>query len=122
MVLACSRNAALKEKLYEEIVGRIKQDDSSVPYRLRGYWYYSRYETGKDYPVMARRAGSMNGTEEVLLDENAMAEGHSFFSVGESKRIQRVSSGCGNSVTIRSSSAPSKRPSRTMCGNGSPDW
>src|SRR6187402_3323934 len=48
----------LAGKLYEEIVGRIKQDDASVPYRLRGHWYNSRYETGKDYPVVARRPGA----------------------------------------------------------------
>ena len=48
----------LQDKLYEEIVGRIKQDDSSVPYRERGYWYYTRFETGKDYPIHARRKGS----------------------------------------------------------------
>ena len=47
----------LQEQLYKEIVGRIKQDDSSVPYHERGYWYYSRYETGKDYPIHARKAG-----------------------------------------------------------------
>ena len=78
----------LAGKLYEEIVGRIKQDDSSVPYRLRGYWYYSRYESGKDYPVIARRAGSMEAPEEVLLEENAMAAGHNFFQVGESEVSQ----------------------------------
>src|SRR5262245_29629543 len=44
----------LQEKLYTEIVGRIKQDDASVPYRDRGYWYYSRFETGKEYPIYAR--------------------------------------------------------------------
>jgi oligopeptidase B len=71
-------------KLYEEIVGRIKQDDSSVPYRLRNYWYYSRYETGKDYPVVARRAGDMEAPEEILFDEPKMAEGHNFFQIGDS--------------------------------------
>ena len=50
-----SSSKALQDKLFAEITGRIKQDDSTVPYRLRGYWYYSRYETGKDYPVAARR-------------------------------------------------------------------
>jgi oligopeptidase B len=74
----------LAGKLYDEIVGRIKQDDSSVPYRLRGYWYYSRYEAGKDYPIVARRAGSMDAPEELMLDENEMAAGHNFFQVGES--------------------------------------
>src|SRR3546814_475825 len=47
--------ASLQEQLYGEIVGRIKQDDSSVPYRERGFWYYSRYEAGQDYPIHARR-------------------------------------------------------------------
>ncbi|KAF1685281.1 oligopeptidase B [Pseudoxanthomonas broegbernensis] len=88
----------LQDKLYEEIVGRIKQDDSSVPYREHGWWYYSRYETGKDYPVHARRkdgpgvdalsiqAANARGDfagEQVLLDVNAMAEGKGYFSVGD---------------------------------------
>src|SRR3954453_5393985 len=75
--------APLQEQLYSEIVGRIKQDDSSVPYRERGYWYYTRYKTGQDYPIHARRKGTMDGPEEVLLDVNAMAKGHDFFNVGE---------------------------------------
>jgi oligopeptidase B len=49
----------LQQRLYEEIVGRIQQDDSSVPYRERGYWYYTRFETGQDYPIHARRRDSM---------------------------------------------------------------
>jgi oligopeptidase B len=78
----------LQDTLYKEITGRIKQDDASVPYRLRGYWYYSRYETGKDYPVVARRKGDMQAPEEILLDENAMAEGHAYFNVGDSEVSQ----------------------------------
>src|SRR5690606_37447117 len=90
--------AGLQEDLYGEIVGRIKQDDSSVPYVERGWWYYSRFETGKDYPVHARRpagagvdalsiqqanaAGDFDG-EQVLLDLNAMAEGKDYFNVGD---------------------------------------
>ncbi len=73
----------LEETLYQEIVGRIKQDDASVPYRERGYWYYTRYETGKDYPIQARRKGSMDAPEEILLDVNALAEGKGYFSVGD---------------------------------------
>ena len=72
----------LENALYDEIVARIKQDDSSVPYRERGYWYYSRFATGQDYPVYARRKGDMGAAEEVLLDVNAMAEGKDYFSVG----------------------------------------
>jgi oligopeptidase B len=72
----------LQEKLYGEITGRLKQDDSSVPYRERGYWYYTRFEPGQDYSIIARRAGSMEAPEEVLIDGNAMAKGQSFFQVG----------------------------------------
>jgi len=73
----------LQDTLYKEIVGRIKQDDASVPARERGYWYYSRYETGKDYPIQARRKGSMDAPEEILLDLNVMAEGKGYFDVGD---------------------------------------
>ena len=73
----------LQDKLYEEIVGRIKQDDSSVPYRERGYWYYSRFQTGQDYPIYARRAGNMDAPEQVLLDVNVMAAGKDYFNVGD---------------------------------------
>jgi oligopeptidase B len=73
----------LEERLYSEIVGRIKQDDASVPVRERGYYYYSRYAVGGDYPIVARRRGSMTAREEVLLDQPAMAKGHGFFDVGE---------------------------------------
>ena len=75
---------ALEEKVYGEIVGRIKQDDSTVPYRLRGHWYYTRYETGQEYPVYARKAGTLDAPEQVMLDVNRMAEGHGFFQVGSS--------------------------------------
>jgi oligopeptidase B len=71
----------LQEKLYNEIVGRIKQDDASVPYRKHGYWYYRRFETGKEYPVHARKKGSLDAAEEILLDVNTMAAGHDFFQV-----------------------------------------
>ena len=88
----------VQDKLYDEIVARIKQDDASVPARDRGYWYYSRFETGKDYPVHARRkdakgldalsiqqanaAGDFAG-EEVLLDVNALAGDKKYYAVGD---------------------------------------
>lgn len=72
----------LEEQLYAEILGRIKQTDLSVPTRSSGYWYYSRTEEGKQYPYLCRRAGSMEAVEEVLLDLNALAEGHPYLSVG----------------------------------------
>ena len=75
----------LEDRLYGEIVGRIKQDDASVPVLERGYYYYTRFTAGADYPVVARRRGSMKGAEHVLLDQPAMAKGHGFFDIGEWK-------------------------------------
>jgi len=72
----------LEDKVYGEIVARIKQDDSTVPFRLRGHWYYTRFETGQEYPVYARKAGTLDAPEQVMLDVNAMAAGHGFFQVG----------------------------------------
>ena len=73
---------ALEQQLYEEIVGRIKQDDATVPARENGWWYYTRYETGKEYPVYARRKETLDAPEQVLLDVNELAKGHDFFQVG----------------------------------------
>ncbi|MBA3834357.1 MAG: S9 family peptidase [Sphingomonas sp.] len=73
----------LRDKLFTEFVGRIKQDDSSVPARQRGYHYYSRFETGGDYPIIARKQGNLQAGEQVLLDIPLMAKGHGFFSIGE---------------------------------------
>jgi oligopeptidase B len=72
----------LEDRVYGEIVARIKQDDSTVPYRKRGHWYYARHETGKEYPVYARRAGDLSAPEQVMLDGNAMSAGHEFFEIG----------------------------------------
>ena len=72
---------ALREKLYGEIIGRIDPTDESVPYELNGYWYYSRFEAGGDYALYCRKPGSLDATEEVMLDGNAMAEGHTYFAV-----------------------------------------
>jgi oligopeptidase B len=74
--------AGLKDKIYEELVGRIKQDDSSVPYFEKGYWYYTRFETGKEYPIHARRAGTMDAPEQILFEVNEMAEGKAFYQIG----------------------------------------
>ncbi len=73
----------LKQQLNEEIVARIKQDDASVPYRKGGYWYYTRYETGQEYPIYARRKGSMDSPERILLNVNEMAKGKDFFQVDD---------------------------------------
>ena len=88
----------VEDELYDEIVARIRQDDASVPVRERGWWYYARFEAGRDYPIQARRkdgdgidaasilaanaAGDFSG-EQVLLDENVLAQGKDYFDVAE---------------------------------------
>ncbi len=72
----------LQEKLYNEIVGRIKQDDQSVPYFKNGYYYYTRYEEGKEYPIYCRKPGSLETKEEIMLNVNEMAVGYTYYSVG----------------------------------------
>ena len=71
-----------QEKLYNEMIGRIKQDDSSVPYRLNGYYYYTRFEEGKEYPLYCRKIDAADATEEVMLNVNQMAEGFPYYQVG----------------------------------------
>ena len=71
----------LREELYQEMRGRIKEKDESAPYFKNGYWYYSRYEEGAEHPIYCRREGSMNAPEEVLLNENELAKEHSYYEV-----------------------------------------
>ena len=73
---------AFQESLFEEIKGRIKQDDQSVPLLDNGFWYYTRYEEGQEYPIHCRKEGSMDAEEQVMLNVNEMAEGFSYYSVG----------------------------------------
>ena len=73
----------LQDKLYTETVSHIKQDDTSVPYLDRGYWYQTRWATGADYPVVERRKGSKDAPAEVMFDQPAMAKGHSFFALSD---------------------------------------
>lgn len=73
--------ADLQNRLFEEIKGRIKQTDETVPYRLDDYYYYTRYEDGKEYPIYCRKRGSLDGDEAVMLDVNGMAEGHDYYTV-----------------------------------------
>ncbi len=72
----------LTDKVYQEMIGRIKQTDMSVPVRNEGYYYYSRTEEGKQYSIVARKKGSLEAPEEVILDVNEMAKGYKFFSLG----------------------------------------
>ncbi len=71
----------LEDVLFEEIKGRIKQTDMSVPYKLDDYYYYTRYEDGKEYPIYCRKKESLDGTEQIMIDVNELAEGHEFCSV-----------------------------------------
>ena len=74
--------ARLQEKLHQELAGRLKQDDDTVPYRKHGYWYYRRYEAGKEYDRLYRRQGAMTAPEELLLDLPELARGHDYFALG----------------------------------------
>ncbi|MFI1743883.1 S9 family peptidase [Thalassobellus sediminis] len=73
---------SFQKDLFEEMKGRIKEDDSSVPYKLNGYWYLTRYEKGKDYPVYIRKEETLDAPEEILFDCNAMAKDHAYFNLG----------------------------------------
>ncbi len=68
-----------REHLFEEMKSRIKEDDSSVPYKLNGYWYLTRFEKGKDYPIYSRKKESLDAEEEILFDCNKEAKGHSYY-------------------------------------------
>ncbi|MEM7087683.1 MAG: S9 family peptidase [Bacteroidota bacterium] len=67
--------------LFEEMKSRIKEDDASVPYFFNGYYYITRYETGKDYPIFSRKKDSLEAEEEVMFDVNTMAEGYSYYNL-----------------------------------------
>ena len=76
--------SALQKKLREELVGRLKQDDDTVPVLQHGYWYYQRYEAGGEFALHCRRRGGPRGVEQVMLDGNALSKGHEYFNVGAS--------------------------------------
>ena len=81
---ACLKHTEpLQEQLFKEMTGRIKQDDNLVPIKIRDYYHYTRYEEGKEYPLFCRKKHSLEAPEEILLDCNALAEGHAFFDIGE---------------------------------------
>jgi len=71
-----------QDKIYNEMVSRIKQNDQSVPYLSNGYYYYTRYQEGKEYPVYCRKKGSLEEIEEIMLNVNEMADGYSYYRVG----------------------------------------
>ncbi len=74
-----SHTQKLQDTLFQEMRSRIREDDTSVPYKRNGYWYITRYETGKEYPVYARKKESLDREEEVMFNVNELAEGHEYF-------------------------------------------
>ncbi|MBT8039748.1 MAG: S9 family peptidase [Xanthomonadales bacterium] len=78
---AMAHTEEMQSTLYDEMVARLDPDESSVPYDKDGWWYYYRYEPDKDYAIYARRKGSMEADEEILVDGNQRAEGHDYYSL-----------------------------------------
>ena len=74
--------AEFQKSLFEEMKGRIKEDDTSVPYKLNGYWYLTKYEAGRDYPIYVRKKKTLEAEEELLFDCNDMAKDHAYFNLG----------------------------------------
>ena len=79
---AMKHTAALQEKLYNEMLSHIKETDTNVPYRNGNYFYFSKTEKGKQYPIFFRKKGSLDAPEEIILDQNELAKGQTFMSVG----------------------------------------
>ncbi|MBS4062788.1 MAG: S9 family peptidase [Bacteroidetes bacterium] len=71
-----------QQKLYDEMLGRIQQTDISVPYKQNGYYYYTRFEEGSEYPIYCRKKDNLEADEEILLNGNEMAEGYAYFQIG----------------------------------------
>lgn len=80
-----SHLSGFQENLFEEIKGRIKQDDASVPFRSNGYFYITRYETGQEYPIYSRKKGSLDSQEEIMLDVNELSKSYSYYNVSARK-------------------------------------
>ena len=72
---------SFQEELFEEMKGRIKEDDSSLPYKLNGYWYITRYEIGKEYPIYSRKMGKLESAEEIIFNCNELAEEHEYYDL-----------------------------------------
>jgi oligopeptidase B len=80
--LMTAHTKELEEQLYQEIIGRIKEDDAQVPVKRGEWYYYSRTERGKQYPIFARKRGSADAPEEIYFDQNKEAEGFGFYQLG----------------------------------------
>ena len=78
---ATAHTKKFQTDLFEEMKSRIKEDDESVPYFYNGYYYITRFEKGKDYPIHSRKKGSLEANEEILFDCNELAKGHTYFNL-----------------------------------------
>ena len=76
-----AHTVSFQKDLFKEIKGRIKEDDESVPYKKNGYFYITRYETGKQYPIHTRKKGTLKADEEIIFDVNKMAKGHDYYAL-----------------------------------------
>lgn len=108
-----------QETLYKDMLSRIKETDENVPYRKGDYWYYSRTETGKQYSIYCRKKGALDSPEEVILDLNELARGHSFlglsaFAVSPNGKIWRIRSTSPVSGNTRCSSRILRPARRSM--------
>ena len=75
-----SHTEDLQQNLYDEIVGRIKQTDESVPYFSNGFWYYTRFEEGAEYPIYCRKKDNLDSDEIILLNVNELAKGYDYYA------------------------------------------
>jgi oligopeptidase B len=85
LTLCMRHTEALQQKLFEEMKGRIKEDDVSVPYFLNGYFYYHKFEPQKEFPIYCRKKGNLSEKENILLDVNQLAEGQEYTDVNALK-------------------------------------
>ena len=106
--------APLQETLYKEMLGRIKETDLSVPSRKDGYYYYSRTEQGKQYPIYCRKKGSLDAAEEIYLDVNELAKGEKYMGVGAMSVIARPRPR-RRGVERRKRAAPEPLTGRSRC-------
>src|SRR5437660_2730929 len=90
---AMQHTEPLQEQLYREMLGRIKETDLTVPYRNHGFWYYNRTVEGKPYPIYCRKKGSLDAPEDVILDQNALAQGKRFHARSEEHTSELQSRG-----------------------------
>ena len=103
-----------QKELFDEMKGRIKEDDSSVPYLLNGYWYITRYEKGKEYPIYTRKFMSLDSEEEIMLDVNEMAKDYEYYKVAPGNIISVVRNSSNGSLFLNLASYSSSLVKRSL--------